>query len=97
MGGEYILEGKIPVPCEDIFKWGKSLEGNRRVRFTKTRGIQVSTVFLGLDHQFGDGPPLLFETMVFGGALNQEMNRYSTWDEAVNGHKAMVKRIKGKP
>lgn len=26
----------------------------------------VSTVFLGLDHQYGEGPPLVFETMVFG-------------------------------
>lgn len=25
----------------------------------------VSTVLLGLDHQYGDGPPLIFETMVF--------------------------------
>lgn len=25
----------------------------------------VSTVFLGLNHAFGDGPPLIFETMVF--------------------------------
>jgi hypothetical protein len=28
-------------------------------------GTVVSTVFLGLDHQFGDGPPLLYETLVF--------------------------------
>jgi hypothetical protein len=29
----------------------------------------VSTVFLGLDHNFGmNGPPILFETMVFGPA-----------------------------
>lgn len=29
-------------------------------------GSVVSTVFLGLDHQFfSDGPPLLFETLVF--------------------------------
>ena len=25
----------------------------------------VSTVWLGLDHAFGEGPPLIFETMVF--------------------------------
>lgn len=28
-------------------------------------GIFVSTVFLGLDHSFGDGPPLIFESMAF--------------------------------
>ena len=50
-------------------------------------------VFLGLDHSFGSGPPLLFETMVFGGPLDEEMDRYTTWDEAEAGHKAMVKRV----
>lgn len=53
----------------------------------------VSTVFLGLDHQYGDGPPLLFETMVFGGPLDHEMNRYSTWNEAEKGHQEMVERV----
>lgn len=32
------------------------------------------------------------ETMVFGGPLDAEMERYSTWDEAVAGHAAMVAR-----
>jgi hypothetical protein len=27
--------------------------------------IWVSTVWLGINHSFGDGPPLIFETMVF--------------------------------
>jgi hypothetical protein len=36
--------------------------------------IGISTVFLGLDHRhFGDGPPLLFETMVFGGSRDGTM------------------------
>jgi hypothetical protein len=29
----------------------------------------VSTVWLGLDHSFGHGPPLIFETMVFNHTL----------------------------
>ena len=97
MTKRYILKGKIPVPCEDLMEWAKRLEGaDRKVKLTKTRDIQISTVFLGLDHQFGDGPPLLFETMVFGGQLDGEMNRYSTWDDAVKGHKEMVRRAKGR-
>lgn len=39
-------------------------------------GIFVSTVFLGLDHSFGDGPPLIFESMAFA-AEEQEF----TWPE----------------
>jgi hypothetical protein len=48
-------------------------------------------VFLGIDHNFfGDGPPILFETMVFGGPMDQDQRRYSTWDEAEFGHAAIV-------
>ena len=51
-------------------------------------------MFLGLDHSFADvGPPILFETMVFGGEHDQEMERYATWDEAVAGHDIMVQKV----
>ncbi len=54
----------------------------------------VSTVFLALDHNFGDGPPLLFETMVFGGKYDQWMDRYHTYEEALAGHNRVIDRIK---
>ncbi|MDX1247536.1 hypothetical protein GHK05_20720 [Sinorhizobium meliloti] len=62
---------------------------------TETENWQVSTVFLGLDHQFGRGPPLLFETMAFrkGGGDCEQCERYSTWDDAEAGHAAMVRRL----
>ena len=50
--------------------------------------IVVSTVFLGLDHGWGDGPPVLFETLVFPDT--KRMDRYCTWDEAVAGHERIV-------
>lgn len=55
-------------------------------------GSRVSTVWLGLDHSFGAGPPLIFETMVFGGEDfdDLDMERYATEEEAIEGHKAMV-------
>jgi hypothetical protein len=37
------------------------------------------------DHQWADGPPLIFETMVFGIADYQPQWRYSTEDEAKLG------------
>lgn len=55
---------------------------------------RISTVWLGLDHGFGSRSPLIFETMVFGGPLNQEMKRYRTLQEAVAGHEEMVERVK---
>jgi hypothetical protein len=91
----YILdENRNPVKVE-LLTWARQFEKaeDRRVDLTETWNGRVSTVFLGLDHQWGDGPPLIFETMVFGGTLDQEMERYSTWDEAVRGHAAMVSRV----
>ena len=51
-------------------------------------GTEVSTVFLGVDHQVGDGPPLLFETLVFGSGGVDLVNRYPTWADAEEGHMA---------
>ena len=95
MEGMYILKGKEIIPCPDIIEWGKWMEtANRRVARETFGYSDVSTIFLGIDLHHGDGPPLLFETLVFGGDLSDEMDRYSTWDEAVLGHKAMVDRVK---
>jgi hypothetical protein len=56
--------------------------------------VAVSTIFLGLNHRyFGDGPPLLFETMVFGGELDKELERYETKAQALVGHDEMVARV----
>jgi hypothetical protein len=54
-------------------------------------GVNVSTVFLGLDHSFGGGPPVLWETMIFGGPLDQRRQwRYRSKLEALRGHEAAV-------
>ena len=91
---KYILDGHTPIPCEDTQEWGRWYEKNveqRRVGLTDLEnGVRVSTVFLGLDHQWGDGPPLLFETLVFEGMNDEYMERCSTWDEAVEQHKRIV-------
>ena len=61
-----------------------------------SNGKWVSTVFLGIDHNFwGKGKPLIFETMVFPNKIDLDeldMDRYSTWGEAEKGHKKMVKK-----
>ena len=94
MRGHYILEGHKAVET-DLMTWANWLE-NHHDRHVKDETIgesRISTVFLGLDHQFGDGPPLIFETMVFGGPLDMEQERYATWEEAEIGHMAMVARV----
>lgn len=93
MSTHYILSGREAVPAK-LLEWAKWFEtADRHVAKTEVAtGIVVSTVFLGLDHRFGcDGPPLLFETMVFddyGDDGTQE--RYSTWAEAEAGHQRIV-------
>lgn len=84
----YILDNnKQPVECNDI-QWALWLEtADRRVAKTRKGDVGVSTVFLGIDHSWGDGPPLLFETMIFGGEHDKDQWQYSTWDEAEKGHK----------
>lgn len=91
----YILEGKNIVPC-DMFTWAKFFENskNRTICVEEINNIKISTVFLGLDHGWGSDIPVLFETMVFGGALDGEMERYHTYDEAEEGHKKMVDRVR---
>lgn len=93
MDGLYILDGHTPVPVDDLGVWGAFMQrGDRHVAKDTIGDILVSTVFLGSDHRWGSGPPVLFETMVFGGDADtdQYCERYSTWDEATEGHRRIV-------
>ena len=93
--GKYILRGHKAVPEPDVIKWGEWFEkADRKVARTEIDNVKISTIFLGLDHSFGLGRSLLFETMVFGGSLNEEVDRYTTWEEAVAGHDRMVERVR---
>ncbi|WP_052764133.1 hypothetical protein [Microvirga massiliensis] len=100
----WILIDKVPRPLANDepsllqwAEWHQSFE-NRVVAKTKVGpDIEVSTVFLGLDHGFMDGPPLLFETMVFADDDHPEngyVERYSTWEQAERGHAATVERLR---
>lgn len=51
---------------------------------------EVSTVWLGMNHNWRGSPPLIFETMVFGGSLDGHQWRYATEQEAREGHDTVV-------
>lgn len=94
----YILDGKTPVVEPDLHKWGEWFEtANREVRVSHVNGALLSTVFLGLDYSWSDGPLALFETMIFGGPRDREYERYSTWDEAEAGHKKLLEELNATP
>jgi hypothetical protein len=90
----YKLEGKTVVPCHNVMEWGMAFTSqDRHVAATHVGILHVSTVFIGLDHSFGEGDPLLFETMIFGadGEWRESyMDRCSTWEQAEAMHKKAV-------
>ena len=90
MSDWYVLdENHNPVKV-DIMVGAARMEGDRSVASTAVGEASVSTVFLGLDHRRGDGPPILFETMIFGGPEDGFQERYTTWAEAEAGHERAV-------
>jgi hypothetical protein len=97
MGQYFKLIGKMAVQCDTLLEWAEWMEVNsRRVANDEIEGIRVSTVFLGLNHDFsGKGDPLLFETMVFlPDGSTGTMWRYFTWAEAEAGHKEILDSVK---
>lgn len=95
-----------PVLIADVLTWARLFETANSIvavtefacgsRSESVKQGRVSTVFLGLDYgwnRFDNRGPILFETMVFGGSLDGEQERYSTWAEAEAGHVAMVERV----
>lgn len=90
-------EGK-PVAVEDMLTWSKWMEENeerKRVGLAELgEGGTISTVFLGLDHGWGEGhAPMLYETLVFGGPRDGWMVRYGTREMASRGHEGMIREV----
>lgn len=54
-------------------------------------GRAVSTVFLGLDHRYDVGPPVLFETAVL--PAMERMMRTCTWAEAEAAHALVLAEV----
>lgn len=104
----YILQGREIVECDDWLAWARWFETAKDKRIVAQThlidGSTVSTVFLGLDHAFGGGPPVLFETALMMGEREysalmgreyrptEVVDRYCTWAEAEAGHMAWVER-----
>jgi hypothetical protein len=96
MSEHYVLNDDHTVRPAELMEWATAFNDmeKRRVARDQIGDVWISTVFLGLDHQYGEGPPLIFETLISGGAYDQDMWRYSTWDEAVAGHQAAVDLVR---
>src|SRR5262245_21307756 len=98
----YVLDadGNV-VPEPDALRfaaWFGASMPQRLVARDETPGGTVSTVFLGVDHRFfGPGPPVLWETLVFGGPYDGEGDRYDSREAALAGHAEILRRVLGRP
>jgi hypothetical protein len=93
----YILDAdNVVQETSSILTWVAFFAQTERRIVAKTLigDVKVSTVFLGMDHSFGDdGPPLLFETMIFSDntALDDHQTRCCTWGQAEQMHEEAIR------
>jgi hypothetical protein len=96
----YIWEDGRAIPTDDLALWGAQFQSPDRIveQTQVSEGVKVSTVFLGMDHSFcGIGPPVLWETMIFGGPHDQDQRRYTSREDAIAGHAEMVALARSTP
>lgn len=97
----YVLDGDgNPVPEPDLITWAEWMQRadenqQRSLAKDDVGDVLVSTVFLGTDHNFGDGAlPVLWETMIFGGEHDQYQGRYCSRENAEMGHKRALEMVR---
>lgn len=100
MAREYSLDANNqPVRDDNAWQWIRENPYRKVIGLTQfPDGSRVSTVFLVMDHGWEGGPPVLWETMVFGKTPHPEytedfQDRYTSHRDAIAGHLAVVKAI----
>lgn len=89
---------KLPV---GVYPEEAMQDNTKRVGLNLVGDSRISTVFLFLDHGLSFGRaesddehiPILFESMIFGGPHEDYQRRYSTYDEALQGHNNLVRAL----
>lgn len=91
----------------DLKTWAQLFEDieYRRIGLDEVGDFTVSTVWLGLDHNWSGGEPIIFETMVFDNtqktkcaitgneySKDMEQERYGYFEDALAGHKRTIKK-----
>lgn len=95
MSEYYDRDGRVIT----LMEWVHKFETDDEKIVQQTRGEDgtlVSTVWLGINHNWGKGPPLIFETMVFGGDHDGYQERHSTETEAIEGHEEACQLVFGR-
>ncbi len=96
----YKLDEDKNVSESSLEEWATFIEKTFPINYVHVGddtvyGRRVSTVFIGVDHNFNPYSkiPLIFETMVFDGDTPIYQDRYSTWKEAEEGHKDAIEWV----
>lgn len=109
MAGYYNIDGE-QITMEEAFElWGErndermvAADGVDYYRFLDGNLVKseyyVSTVHLVLDHNYTEGPPLIFETLVMRGVEDETgsdpwdgyIDRYETKDQALYWHRVTI-------
>lgn len=76
-------------------QWALGRDDNR-IALATIAGVRISTVWLGINHNFLRlGPPVIFETMTFGPPPFNELHwRYATEAAAVAWHDQIVQTVR---
>lgn len=93
----YYLETDNGLRSVSPFAWLQWYERNEAVQQIIGRelvdGVEVSTVFLGVDETTDGETPLVYETKIFGGRLDGHVQRYPSREAAQAGHRATVAQL----
>lgn len=96
----YILdENNKPIKSSvlEAMQWMEDNLDKKAVKQESISDVRISTVFLGLDHSFpwdNENKPVLWETMIFGGEHDQNQYRYTSYEEALEGHQRAIDLVK---
>ena len=81
------------IDVHDYLKWSNDGGITKTVAQDHIDTVFVSTVFLGLDHSWDSEIPVLWETMIFGGEHDQYQDRYTSYEDALEGHKVALNLV----
>ena len=95
----YKLVDKEIIPVENMMVWAEWYEtAERHIGSTQIGDQWISTVFLGIDHRWNAGEPILFETMVFDLEKDEPFEYYQTrccdYEQAVVMHGQAIVTVK---
>ncbi len=74
--------------------WAECQRKRKWVAHDDIGDVNVSTIFLGIDHRAGPGPPAMFATKICGGPNDGHNELHPTVDEARAGHKAACEMVR---